>query len=189
MRAFFWIVAAVVVCSVLSASGCVDLAKVESMKAEAVKLRELAREEGALWEAQVAALSPGDPLRVEAQAAMEAMRAKESALAAAIQGLERVIEDAKAPSDPVVSVTAPLLPEPLRSPYLLGAALAAAVARLVQVKRGLASVARSFEKAMEEDEGLREGVKRSANTLRSIQTPTAQRIVDQATGKGLALPI
>lgn len=186
MRTFFWLVVALLV---VCASGCVDLAKVESMKAEAVKLRDVVREEAARWEARVAAAPAGDPLRVEAELALEAMRAKESALEAAILGLERVIEEARQPSDPLVSVTGPLLPEPLRSPYVLGAALAAALARLVQVKRGLASVAKSFEKAMEEDEGLREGVKRSANTLRSIQTPTAQRIVNQVTGKGLALPI
>jgi hypothetical protein len=44
---------------------------------------------------------------------------------------------------------------------------------------------------MDDDEQFRAGMKKHANTLRSIQTKTAQKIVDQATGKGpaLSLPI
>lgn len=183
-------------CVVLSAfvvfgSGCVDLAQVESMRSEAVKLREALREESRQWEGRLAALEPDDPRRTEAEAAVAFTRSRGAAVDAAILELDRVIKDARNPSDPLVSVSAPLLPEPLRSPYLLGAALLAAVARSVQLKRGMTSMAKSLQKAMEDDDGLREGVKRNANTLRSIQTSTAQRIVNQATGKGpgLALPI
>jgi len=123
---------------------------------------------------------------------LAAARARHAAIDAAVLQLDQVIKEARTPSDPLVSVSAPLLPEPLRSPYLLGAALLATLARAVQLKRGMASIAQSFQKAMEEDEELRNGVKRNANTLRSIQTATAQKIVNQATGKGrlaAALPI
>ena len=106
------------------------------------------------------------------------------AVDAAVLELDQIIKEARNPSDPIVSLSAPLLPEPLRSPFLLGGALLAMVARTVQLKRGMASIARSFDKAMQDDEQLRAGVKRNANTIRSIQTPTAQKIVDQVTGKG-----
>jgi hypothetical protein len=183
---FIWLVLAS-----LFLSGCVDLAKVESMRSEAVKLREALHQESQKWESRIAALPPNDPLRADGEAALAVTKARAAAIDAAILELDQVIKEAKNPSDPLVSVTAPLLPEPLRSPYLLGAALLATLARAVQLKRGMASIAKSLEKAMEEDDQLRAGMKRSAGTLRSIQTRTAQKIVNQATGRGpvLALPI
>ena len=176
---------------VLFGAGCVDLAQVESMRSEAVQLRETLREESAAWEQRIAALPAGDPLRADAQAALAVVQARGAAVDAAILEIDQVLKEARSTSDPLVSVTAPLLPEPLRSPYLLGAALLATLARAVQMKRGMASIAQSFQKAMDEDEALRAGVKRQANTLRSIQTRTAQKIVNQATGRagGLAMPI
>lgn len=172
-------------------AGCVDLAQVEAMRSEAVQLREALREESRKWEGRAASLPEGDALRDEARAAAGVMEARAAALDAAIVEMERVIKAAREPSDPVVSVTAPMLPEPVRGTFLLGAALAAALARAVQLKRGMASMAKSLEKAMEEDGELRTAVKRNANTMRSIQTRTAQKIVNQATGKGpaLAMPI
>jgi len=182
-------------------AGCVDLGQVESMRSEAVKLREALQADTRQWESRVASLPETDPLRADAQAALAAARARLMAVDVAVLELDQIIKEARNPSDPIVSLSAPLLPEPLRSPFLLGGALLAMVARTVQLKRGMASIARSFDKAMQDDEQLRAGVKRNANTIRSIQTPTAQKIVDQVTGKrrgvgavglggmGLALPI
>ena len=176
---------------VVLGSGCVDLAQVESMRSEAIQLRETLREESQQWERRLAALPGADPLRADAAAALAVVQARAAAIDAAILEIDQVIKEARHPSDPLVSVSAPLVPEPLRSPFLLGAALLATLARTVQLKRGMASIARSFHKAMEEDVQLRDSVKRNANTLRSIQTAAARKIVNQVTGKGpaLALPI
>ena len=171
--------------------GCVDLAQVHKMRDDAVKLREALQADEKQWEGRVASLPEYDPLRADAQAALAGAKAREEAVDAAVQELDLVIKNAQNPDDPILSVGAPMLPEPLRSPVLLGGALLAAIARAVQLKRGVASVAQSLQKAMDDDEQFRAGMKKHANTLRSIQTKTAQKIVDQATGKGpaLSLPI
>jgi hypothetical protein len=72
------------------------------------------------------------------------------------------------------------LPEPLRLPLVLGAALGATLLRSGQLKKGAVSIARSIEKAKQTDEALREAIARNAGTIRTIQTPTARRLVDLA---------
>jgi hypothetical protein len=74
---------------------------------------------------------------------------------------------------------APLVPPGAQLPLLLGAGLAASVWRAVRLKQSAASIAEGLEKAMRGDEALREGVQRNAATIRSVQTKTAQRIVDE----------
>ncbi len=75
----------------------------------------------------------------------------------------------------------PLLPPGAQVPALLAVGLAASVWRAVRLKSSAVSIAKGLETAMREDEQLREGVKRNAATLRAEQTPTARRIVDEAT--------
>lgn len=75
----------------------------------------------------------------------------------------------------------PLLPPGAQVPALLAVGLAASVWRAVRLKQSAVSIAKGLETAMREDGQLREGVKRNAATLRAEQTPTARRIVDEAT--------
>src|ERR1043165_3021186 len=160
-------------------AGCVDLTQVQKMRDDAVKLRDALQASEKQWEGRVANLPESDPLHAEAQAALAAARAKEAAVDTAVHELDEVIRQAKNPDDPILAVGAPLLPEPLRSPILLGGALLATLARNMQLRRGVASIAQSLQKAMEDDDQFRAGMKKHATTLRSIQTRTAQKIVNQ----------
>lgn len=177
--------------SLVLMSGCIDLAQVEKMRDDAVKLRETLHASERDWEGRIASLPASDPRRPQAEASLSAARAQSHAVDAAVQELNEVIRQARNPDDPILSVGAPFLPEPFRSPILLGGALIAMAARTIQLKRGVASIAQSLQKAMEEDDQFLSGMKKHANTFRSIQTRTAQKIVNQATGKGrsLAMPI
>ena len=132
-------------------------------------------------EARLAAMSVDDPLRPDAQAALARAKAKEAAVAAAAEQVDLVIARAKNPDDALgqsVGMLSPLLPEPARWPLALGAALVASLVRARQLKQGMASIAVGLDKAMEEDPGFESAFQKHANTFRTIQTPTAKRVID-----------
>jgi hypothetical protein len=165
--------------------GCVGMGEVEAMRAQAAELRDDLHAQSAAWERRLAVLWPGDPLRGDAQAALDTARAKEAAITAAVSAADAALARAKDPGDTLTQAArgvSPLLPEPVRTPLILGAALAASLLRAAQLKRGLASVAQGMQKAMDEDQQFRERFKAHANTFRTIQTRVARRIVDETTG-------
>lgn len=182
------VVAAVVLCA--AATGCEGLATAERFRADAAGLRDHLREEARQWDQRVAALGPGHPLLADAQAALAATSARLAAVEAAIARVDLVIEEARNPRDMLTEgarAVAPLLPEPIRAPLLLGAALVVTLGRAAQLKRAMISTARSIEKAMEDDEQFSEVFRRHANTFRTIQTAAAKRIVDEATDEGFKI--
>lgn len=126
------------------------------------------------------------PEQAQLDALIAATRAKIGALDAAVAQAEAVLREASGPTSPL-SATArglgSMLPEPARAPLVLGAALLVTLARARQLKVGAASIAASVSKAMDADPKLRAAFQRQANTMRSIQTPTAKRIVDEAIGQ------
>lgn len=187
----FLIAAAV---SILGAGGCVDMKQVEAMRDQAAQLRDQLKARGDALQQTVSALKPGDPVRAEAQAALAGARAKEAAVNAGVAQVDAVLLQAKNPGEALTNAAsgvAPLLPEPVRTPLILGTALAASLLRSAQLKRGLASVAQGLDKAMEEDGEFRQRFKTHANTFRSIQTRAARRVVDEATSDKpmLRLPV
>lgn len=126
----------------------------------------------------------GAPERADLDAAIDTAGAKTAALDAAIAHLDLVLAEADAPTDGLTIAArdvAPFLPEPVRLPLLLGGALAATLLRARQLKQGAGSIARSLSTAMKGDPELQAAVARHADTLRTIQTPTARRIVDEHT--------
>jgi hypothetical protein len=174
--------------------GCADLGEMESMRNHAAQLRDELHAESTAWEQRLAALAPADPLRADAQAALDASKAKEAAVSAAVSVADATLTRAKAPDDTLTQAAkgvSPLLPEPLRTPLVLGAALVASLARAAQLKRGLASVAQGMQKAMDEDDQFRARFKAHANTFRTIQTRLAKRVIDETTAAKpmLRLPV
>ncbi len=174
--------------------GCVDMAAVETMRQSAAQARDdLAGQVEAL-ESLRETFPDGSPEAADADALAAAASAKVAAIEAAIARIDQTLAEANNPSDGLTRAAqgvSPLLPEPVRLPLVLGAALAATLLRAGQLKRGAASMARSINKALESDGEFRQAFARHADTLRSIQTRTAQRIVDQASAKRTlpALPI
>ena len=125
-----------------------------------------------------------DRARIEGLIADRSVQA--DAFARAIQRIEAArAQAAAAGDDPAGTLEqgaawlAPLVPPGAQLPLVLGAGLAASVWRAVRLKQSAASIAEGLEKAMRGDEALREGVKRNAAIIRSVQTRAAQRIVDE----------
>jgi hypothetical protein len=176
-----------------AAGGCVDMQEVRAMRDQAAQLRDDLRTQEADWERRASALPRGSPGAAEARAALAAARAKEAAVSAAVSAADAVLARANNPDEPLSQAAkgvAPLLPEPARTPVLLGAALVATLLRAAALKRGLTSVAAGLEKAMEEDDQFRQRFKAHANTFRTIQTRTARRTVDEVTGdRRVRLPV
>lgn len=144
--------------------------------------------------AAAAALPPDDPQRARLEADAAAWRTRATTLASLRDHADAVLAEAADPTDPLtrgVSALSTFLPPPLGPPLVLGAALAATFLRARQLKKGAASIARSLEQAMNNDDALRTLITKHADTLRSIQTPTAKRIVDESTNntRMLTLPI
>jgi hypothetical protein len=165
-------------------AGCVDAREVQAFRQEVAQLHQELRQESEAWEQRLAKLDPQDPLEPQVRAALARSRAAEAAAHAALEQVDQVLnEAASGPAGQTVSDLSPFIPEPARLPIALGVALAAAIGRSVQLKRGMVSIARGFQKAIEEDPAFQERFRQHANTFRAIQTRTAQRIVDEATSE------
>ncbi len=177
----------------LPLSGCVDSAQLAALREQAVAVRsELATEVHRLeTDAQV----QSDPVLAEASGqAATALAERLSEIDQAIAALDRVLAAEQSPDaliQQIAGEAVPLLPEPLRSPALLVGALLASLFRASQLKRAAGSIAISIAKAAEKDEQFRSAIQRHADTLRSVQTPTAKRIVDERLHEGfmLRLPV
>ncbi|MCE7975048.1 MAG: hypothetical protein DYG92_12125 [Leptolyngbya sp. PLA1] len=137
-------------------------------------------------------LVPDSPGMRDATAALAQMEEHARALDAAVGELDALIAEAGHPTHPIsegVELISRSLPEPLRSPVVLGGALLAMAVRANRLRAALASVAQSIEKAKQNDEQFRRSFKENASTIRSIQTPTARSIVEAATSQGFTLSL
>lgn len=168
------------------AGGCVSVAEVQALRDETAGLRQRFEAQAQQWAQVLAQLPAGDPRRIEAEAALQAARAGAAVSDAGVRRLDAVLARANDENDTLVAAVravAERLPGPAGGTLLVAAAAVAALLRAAQLKRALASVARGIEKAKQEDEQFRLAFARQANTFRAIQTPTAQRLVDQVTGR------
>lgn len=176
-----------VVGTALVFSGCVAAEEVERVRAEAASLQRSLEADAAEWGRLAESLPEGDPLRESAVSRQAASEAGAAAVRAALSSLERAIAESNNPSDPVCQAVSAWMPGPARLPALLALGALGAAARAWRLKAGLASVARGIGAAMREDEEFRSCFRRHADTFRATQTPTAKRVVDEATREGLML--
>ncbi|GAB4384088.1 MAG: hypothetical protein Kow0022_05600 [Phycisphaerales bacterium] len=184
----------VVPVGLLVLGGCVDHARLAALRDQAALVRDELQTEVARLEQASQSEGAGPEVREAASAAAVELRERLASLDQAITTLDEVASSAQTPDmliNQLTSQAVPLLPEPFRSPALLLGALAAALFRAGQLKRAAGSIAASIAKAAEKDEQFRSAIQRHADTLRSMQTPTAKRIVDERTRDGfmLRLPI
>jgi hypothetical protein len=166
-------------------SGCGLEGELGAMRDRAEALHARIERDRAELESAAAALPSDDPARARMEALASERSAQSAAVVGALTELEALIASAKADPGGALESGAglliPLLPAGARAPVLLGVGLAGMAWRAARLKKSAASIAESFEKAMRQDEQLAQGVRRNAGVLRSIQTGTARRIVDEAT--------
>ncbi len=168
-------------------SGCADLP-------ETIAQARAWRDHAAASRAQVAAdladlqatrqsLPDDAPHAPDLDAALARARAQLAALDAAVTHADLILAEMTEPTDALTQGAHALggyLPAPARGPVVLGAALVAALVRAHQVRKGAGSIAASIQKALA-DPDFRAAFERHAATIRTIQTPTARRIVDETT--------
>lgn len=130
-------------------------------------------------------ITPDDPSRLAMDAMLAETRAMRSGLDAARVKLVQVARETEAitSGSSVVSDTlgrlSVFIPEPFRSPALLAAGLVAALWRARTMRKGLVSVVKSVDKVMDVDPEFASRFVKHADTLRTIQTDTAKRVIDQ----------
>ena len=205
--------ALMLLCSILVLPACADLGaeidRLDALAAQAESLRDDLRNRRERWEERAARDTLDDASRAEARAQASQAGAGEAALAAAAERLHALRDEAAAiaaglpggggptsggagqpPSGvwgAALSWVLPFVPEPVRTPLVLGGALVASVLRARQLRVAAASMARGIAAAMNDDPAFAESFRRHATTFRAIQTASAARIVDEATGKRRAL--
>jgi len=155
----------------------------ESSKQRQVEIERLA---GALE-----TMAPSHPDRGAFEAALAEAIALRAASDAMARRIEETLAQAESPTDPLsqlVGLIAPWTPEPVRTPLVLGGALAASVLRGWQLRRGLISVAEGIGEAMQSDPAFSERYKMNAGKVRAKQTGLAQKLVDQTLRERLTAP-
>lgn len=176
--------------SCLLVGGCADLAALQRLHHDAALAATSLRSQADALDQRLAALPPDDPSLHSAQLASAAARtlADAAELAAAESG--RLLTDVNPhPLAQILEWTVPFLPEPYRAPVVLAGAAGLALLRAARLKAGLASIAHSIQKALESDPAFAQQFRLHADTLRSIQTPLARKVVDQATSGRSFLPV
>lgn len=176
--------------SCLLLGACADLAALKRFHDDAALAATSLRSQADALDQRIAAVPPDDPSLHTAQLASAAARALADAaeLAAAESG--RLLTDAEPhPFSQILEWTIPFLPEPYRAPVILAGAAGLALLRAARLKAGLASIARSIQKALESDPAFAQQFRVHADTFRSIQTPLARKVVDQATAGRSFLPV
>lgn len=171
---------------------CTDLAQVQAAREEASTVRSHLETQAGDFERQLAELPPDDPSRPAIEARLASSRTAIDTLSQGMNEIDRAMAAATAepsPSDAAGAVAA-FLPEPWRTSVVLGGAAVALLWRARQLKVGLRSVAKGIELAKKDDEAFRKSFNEHATTFRSVQTGTAQKVVDEVTSPGfITLPI
>jgi len=175
--------------------GCVDMDRVshERERGEAAILTLKSR--AAEYQTRLDALEPEDPARGGLESGLESAARSREALASRVQELaalqERLKRANSGVSGGVVEVGGiggvgdgrfdlmDLVPGPWKVAAALSVGLATSLVRSRQLREAASSIARSIDKALEEDAALAERFRLHANTFRSIQTPLAMKIVDE----------
>lgn len=135
---------------------------------------------------QRAALPDNHPDAPALDAAISTARAELAALESAAQRVDAVLDEARQPSDGLTRLAdhvSAWVPAPAQGPLVLGAALAATLLRSQRLKSSAVSIIESIDHVMTRDERFRSLFADHANTIRTIQTPQARRLVNRTLAK------
>ena len=168
----------VLAAATLGMGGCIDEVGLRAARNDAAALAAQLEDERDAVQRYAETIPVGDPARPAAEVAVQTAEARLAALDAAVAHADAALAELDNPEG-VGSLIAPLLPGPWQAPAALAAALGVTLLRAGQLKRAARSIATSVEKAKQADPALAERFADNADTLRTIQTPTARRIVDE----------
>lgn len=188
------LVAAVTVSVVALIPGCVDVAELRAQRAQGEDVVAALKSRGAEYQSTLIGLPESDPVRVELESAVKRAELARDEVARRVQyaaALEEHVRREGAAADSKGSGMVvggegvlgqdvmDLIPGPWKVTAVLSVGLATSLVRSRQLREAASSIARSIDKALEEDAKLAERFRQHANTLRTIQTPLARKIVDQ----------
>ena len=125
-------------------------------------------------------------------AAITQANAKIKALNTAIAQADLVIAEAKNPTDSLTvaaDAISPWIPAPAQGPMMLGAALIATLVRSRNLKANTVSIIQSLEHTMNGDPAFKQLFTEHANTIRTIQTPGARKMIDSTLRKSSRQPM
>ncbi len=124
----------------------------------------------------------GSDQRIGIESLMAQVHAKLAIVDAAIVHADQVIESASNPSDPLTIAAdsiSPYVPAPIQAPLVLGAALVATIMRSRSLKVGTQSIVESIDHVLRKDESFKQAFAANADTIRTIQTPSARKMVEK----------
>ena len=171
-------------------TGCTDLkgaiAKTSAWRDQAENIQSTLDDQITAMQAELTTVDPGTARSQQLIADIKLAQAKHASLGAAIAQANIVLQEAKQPTDAVTQIAQGVsawVPAPIQGPLVLGAALIASLARSSQLKRSGTSIINSISHVLERDEQLKAMFTSHADTIRSIQTPSARKLVDQVQSK------
>lgn len=112
------------------------------------------------------------------------VQAKIAILDAAILHTDQVLASAINPNDPLTiaaDTISPYIPAPIQAPLVMGAALLATIMRTRSLNQGTRSIVDSINHVLKRDETFKAAFAQNADTIRTIQTPHARKLVDKWT--------
>ncbi len=193
MRTKVIIVFSLFIITTLLSVGCTDLqgaiAQTSAWRQEASTLRDDlgAQLERIRLEHQQA--DPGSDTAQKLETQLRIAQAKQAALDAAIAQADEVLREAQHPTDALTTLAhgvSAWVPAPIQGPLVLGAALIATIARSRQLKQSGISIIKSINHVLEHDDQFKALFNQHSDTIRSIQTPAARKLVDQTQRKRIA---
>jgi len=119
-------------------------------------------------------------------AAILGAKTKINLLDTVIARADMVIEEATNPTDSLSQATnalSPWIPAPAQGPLVLGAALIATFVRSRNLKQSAISIIQSIEHTLSRDPEFRQLFVNHADTIRTIQTPGARKLIDSTLKK------
>ena len=132
---------------------------------------------------RLADLPASDPARPDLEAQLQRSRTAAATLSQGIALIDATLAGTShSPEGELVDAFDDLLPPAWRAPLLLGGVGLGLFLRSRQLRQGITTIAQGIEIAKREDPAFLEAFQRHANTFRSIQSPTARRVVDEITG-------
>lgn len=171
-------------------TGCADLQgaliKTSAWRDEAVLVQSDLQTQLDVLEQQRQELPIGSPETAYLDAAISRTRAKIHTINAAVVQADLVIQEASNPQSTLtqtVDAISPWIPAPAQGPVLLGAALMATLLRSKNLKNSATSIIQSIEHTMNRDPAFKDIFAQHADTIRTIQTPGARKLIDSTVKK------